>query len=304
MTISERTETFFGKTVEDYEPGQAVSTDPGIVYRLSLDYDADRSMADLLEEFLDKADQKTLQALIIGMWGESNDTGPGDVLALLESRAPDLPALRALFVGDMTYEECEISWIIQGDYESLLMAFPRLEELRIRGATSLQLPAFTHAGLRRLVIECGGLPQEIAEALTQSSLPALEHLELWLGTPDYGFTGDVALYGRVVDRLRSPRLRYLGLRDAEIADDLARWLAGQDWVAGLETLDLSLGTLGDAGAQALCGSAPMRKLRRLDLSHHYISQPLQEQLRAAIPGVVLDDPQEPDGDQRYVAVGE
>jgi hypothetical protein len=304
MTISERTETFFGKTVQEYDAGQAVSTDPGIVYRLSLDYDADRSMADLLEEFLDKADKKTLQALIIGMWGESNDTGPGDVLAMLESRAPELPALRALFIGDMTYEECEISWIIQGDYQPLLMAFPRLEELRIRGATSLQLPAFTHAGLRRLVIECGGLPEEIAQALAQSSLPALEHLELWLGTSDYGFAGDTALYGRVVDRLRSPTLRYLGLRDAEIADDLARWLAGQDWVAGLETLDLSLGTLGDAGAQALCGSAPMRKLKRLDLSHHYISQLLQDQLRAAIPGVVLDDPQEPDGDQRYVAVGE
>jgi hypothetical protein len=305
MTISERTETFFGKTVREYDPAQPVSSDPGLVYRLSLDYDAKGTIAQLIDGFLGQADRNRLEALVIGPWKEPHDTGADDVIAALVERAAGLPALRALFVGDMTYEECEISWIIQGNYQPLLQAFPRLEELRIRGSTSLQLPAFKHAALRRLVIESGGLPREVAEALAQSSLPALQHLELWLGTEDYGFSGDVALYRQVVDRLRGPGLRYLGLRDSEIADGLAQWLAREAWVEGLDTLDLSLGTLGDAGAAPLADSPHVRKLRRLDLSHHYISPPLQQRLRTAVAGVVLDDPQEGDGDDdRYVAVGE
>ncbi len=304
MTISEQTERFFGKTIEDFEPGTTPSNAPGTVYRLSLDYDADTSMAALLADFLDSGDASLLEALVIGSWGEAASDGPEEFLAELATRAPRLPAFKALFVGDMTYEECEISWITQGDYGPLLAAFPQLQALRIRGATSLVLPAATHAGLRELTIECGGLPRSVCEALAQSSFPALETLELWLGADDYGFDGDIDDVRLAVDKLRTPGLRTLGLRDAQIADEVAQWLATQAWTAQLHTLDLSLGTIGDAGAQALLASPHLRGLARLDLSHHYISKPLQAQLRAAIPGVVLDDEQDGDEDDRYVAVGE
>lgn len=305
MTISERTETFFGKAVQDYEGGVPAGG-PGVVHRLALDYDDKRSMVALLDEYLAHVDRSRLEALVIGMWGEPHDAGPDAVLERLAQRAAELPSFKALFVGDMTYEECEISWIIQGTrYHELLQAFPKLEVLRIRGATSLKFKPVTHAGLRQLVIESGGLPSEIAESLAQSELPALTHLELWLGDDNYGFDGDVALYRRVVDGLRTPALRVLGLRDSQIADGLAQWLAGEAWVAQLDALDLSLGTLSDAGAEALLGSPYMAGLKRLDLTHHYISEPLQDDLRAAIPGVVLDDAQDPgDEEDRYVAVGE
>jgi len=304
MTISEQTERFFGKTIEDFEPGTTPSKAPGTVYRLSLDYDADTSMAALLADFLDSCDAATLEALVIGNWGESASESPDEFLAELAARASRLPAFKALFVGDMTYEECEISWITQGDYGPLLQAFPQLQALRMRGSTSLALPATTHAGLRELTIECGGLPSSVCAALAQSSFPALETLELWLGVDDYGFDGDLDDVRLAVDKLRTPALRTLGLRDAEIADEVAQWLATQSWIAQLHTLDLSLGTIGDAGAQALLASPHVRGLARLDLSHHYISKPLQAQLRAAIPGVVLDDEQDDDEDGRYVAVGE
>lgn len=304
MTISERTETFFGKTVQDYDGGDPAGG-ADVVHRLVLDYDDERPLLDLLDEYLSKVDLSRLEALILGPWNEPHDESPDTALERLTSLAARMPDFKALFVGDMTYEECEISWIIQGTrYHELLQAFPQLELLRIRGATSLELQPVTHAGLRTLVIESGGLPSTVAQALAQSRFPALEHLELWLGSDDYGFDGDVALYRQVVGQLRTPSLRVLGLRDSQIADELAVWLAGEDWVASLEVLDLSLGTIGDAGAKALLASPHLAGLKRLDLSHHYISPELQEQLRAAIPGVVLDDAQEPDDDDRYVAVGE
>jgi hypothetical protein len=304
VTISESTETFFNKTVTAYDPALPVDLSGGKVYRLSLEYDDQRKMSDLLDEFLRAADKSRLDALVIGMWGEPYEQSADDVIAALIANAPQLPALRALFIGDMTFEECEISWIIQGDYTPLLQAFPQLEVLRIRGATDLSLHPVTHTALRSLTIESGGLPAEVAEALAGCELPALEHLELWLGDDNYGFSGDVGLYKHVLGALAGPSLRYLGLCDSQIADELAQWLAGEDLVGRLHTLDLSLGTIGDAGAQALLDSSHVRALKRLDLSHHYISSSLQEKLKALPLEVLLDDAQEEDDGDRYVAVGE
>ncbi|NVE01781.1 STM4015 family protein [Massilia sp. BJB1822] len=308
MTISDSTTSFHNKQVLQYDPESAFNPSPDVVYRLSLDYDDERKMADLISSFLEQADKATLEALIIGMWGEPYEASADDVIAALVSHAPQLPKLRALFIGDMTYEECEISWIVQGSYKPLLDAFPQLEELRIRGGNGLKLEPFAHQKLRKFTIESGGLDQQIAQALTESSMPQLEHLELWLGTEDYGFSGDVTLYQKVLAQLATPSLRYLGLRDAEIADQLAVWLAKEPLLAGITTLDLSLGTLGDVGAEALLNGTQLGTLTRLDLSHHYISSAKQEKLKALPFAVVLDDPQEDEEDDgevyRYVAVGE
>ena len=117
-------------------------------------------------------------------------------------------------------------------------------------------------------------------------------------------SGVVVPFERLLGALGGPTLRYLGLRDSQIADELAQWLADEEVVGRLQTLDLSLGTLGDAGARALLDSAHVRSLRRLDLSHHYISPALQQHLKALPLEVVLDDAQEEDDGERYVAVGE
>lgn len=303
MTISNETETFFNKPVALFEPGEPLDIGTN-VYRLALEYDADKQMVELIDEFFAQVDKSQLDAIIIGAWGEPASESVDDILAKLIADADELPNLRALFIGDMTFEECEISWIIQGSYNPLLNAFPKLEALRIRGSTDLIIEPFTHPALRSFTIECGGLPSEIAEALAASSMPNLTHLELWLGDEGYGFSGDAQLYRRVVTALMTPGLEYLGLRDSEITDDLATMLAAEEYVAQLKTLDLSLGTIGDAGAQALFESAYVPKLETLDLSHHYISEQWQTKLKTLPVQVILADPEREDDGERYVAVGE
>jgi hypothetical protein len=96
----------------------------------------------------------------------------------------------------------------------------------------------------------------------------------------FGSVGIPALPGRGgCQRIDPSRLSSLGLRNSEIADELAVYLAQQPWLAGLHTLDLSMGTLGDRGAEALCASPYVGSLRVLDLRHHYISEALVQRLR-------------------------
>ena len=56
--------------------------------------------------------------------------------ALINARGR-LTGLRGLFLGDIPYEDCEISWINQTDLTPLFAAFPRLEHFRSRGGEGL-----------------------------------------------------------------------------------------------------------------------------------------------------------------------
>jgi hypothetical protein len=307
MTVNEHVTEFAGLPVVVFDASAPLPADPGAVaWRISAEYDTPAAdFSALVGEFLTVVDPAAVTALIIGQWGQAYETqAPVDLLTDL---APRLTGLGALFLGEMTFEECEISWIRQGDVTPLLDAYPRLEVLRVRGADGLMLEPVRHTALRELAFESGGLPGRVVRAVGECDLPALEHLELWLGTGDYG--GDVTMddLSLILSGSRLPALRQLGLRDAEIADQVAAALAGAPVVARLDTLDLSLGALSDDGAAALLAGQPLTHLRRLDLHHHYIGEEMAGRMVAELAGVEIDlaEANQPSeyGD-RYVAVAE
>jgi hypothetical protein len=302
MTVVDYAEKFFGLPIVDFRHGEAIKR-RDCVYRLMQEtYDAEESQRELLDGFLAQVDAESLEALVIGPWNEASSDGPDGFLeGLIEAQ---LPALKALFVGDMTYEDCEMSWIIQTDYAPLLAAYPKLEVLRIRGTNELTLPKLSLPNLRELAIESGGLPSAIVRTIGDSELPALQKLELWLGDEGYGFDGDLATYKDLLAKIQPKRLDYLGLRNSEISDQLAGYLAQQSWLGSLHTLDLSMGTLGDDGAKALLASQFLQGLKVLDVRHHYISKSVVEQLAALPLTLEIDEAEEADDGDRYVQVSE
>ncbi|WP_068687738.1 STM4015 family protein, partial [Thermobifida halotolerans] len=261
---------------------------------------------DCFARFLDEVDTARVTALIVGCWGEESDDPASVPRDLLVEHAGRFPRLRALFLGEVLQEEAEISWIVQCDVAPLLAAFPALEELAVRGGDGLEFPATGHDALRGLVVQTGGLPPEVTTGILASRLPALEHLELWFGVEDYGRTTTVDDLAPLLAGELFPALRSLGLRNAEYTDDLVRALADAPVLRRLEVLDLSLGTLTDTGARVIRDSpAAFRRLRRLDLHRHHLSEPVMDELREALPDVDLDlgEPTEPrtfdDGSRWY-----
>ncbi|HEX4812347.1 MAG TPA: leucine-rich repeat domain-containing protein [Nonomuraea sp.] len=237
----------------------------------------------VFEEFLDTVPPASVEALVIGRWGPELDDDEAPI-QLLVAAADRLTGLKALFVG----AQAGIDRWYDAHVEELLDAYPGLETLRVRGGmgegVGLDRP-LTHASLRHLAIESDALSRDTVLAVAESELPALEHLELWLGDElDDG--PKVADLAPILAGTRWPRLRYLGLRNAEIADGMAAAAATAPVIAQLETFDLSLGTLSDAGAEALLAGQPLTHLRTLDLHHHFLSQEVQNRLTSALPGVV------------------
>jgi hypothetical protein len=305
--ISDNLTTLNGKSVRDFDAQTGIGNLESTVYRLRVDYDAyedGKNIPDMIGDFTKDVNAGQVEELIIGAFDfEGGNTS--EIAQALVDAAPKLPKLKSLFIGDITYEEYEISWINQCDLSAVLRAYPALEYFRVRGGNELSLgKSLQHTGLRHLIIETGGLPPSVITELASATLPNLEHLELWLGSEDYGFGSEVSDFDFVFQGSNFPKLRYLGLRDSVIADDLAKALSTAPIVNQLDVLDLSMGTLGDDGANALLQSSTIGKLKLLDLHYHFISEEVSRQLQKLGIAVNLKDRQEGDEGDRYIQVAE
>ncbi|WP_063039549.1 STM4015 family protein [Nocardia grenadensis] len=282
-----------------------------VAWRINLDYCVchPQSWADIFAQFLDIVDPTQVRALIVGVWSEDCEAGPDVVIDALVAARRRLPALRGLFLGDIVPEECELSWITQGPVTELLEAFPELEEFGVRGGENLAFPAVRHVRLRELTVETCGIPVDAVRGIAASDLPALNHLDLWLG-PGYDDVTDLA---PIFAGIRLPNLTYLALRNSEIHDDICAALASAPVVSRLKFLSISLGVLTDDGAAALLAGQPLGHLEFLDLQYNYLSDEMRDRLQQALEpeGVNLllyaehDEDEDEAGEfSRYVAVGE
>ncbi len=208
-----------------------------------------------------------------------------------------LPFLRSLRVEP---DEATRSWtsLTTSDLGTLL---PHVEVLELgAGAISLGLVDLPH--VRRFALRTTGLERETFAAIVGARWPSLEQLELWFGTTERG--GDEFEGNELIDFLRlerAPVLTGLALRNAEFTDALIEVLARSPALPRLRSLDLSLGTLTDAGASALLRHAPaFAHLTTLDLTENCLSVEAVRDVSARLPNVVAGDQKR----DRYVSVSE
>lgn len=298
-------ESFHGLPVHDFN-GSDDWKGPEIAYRIREEYDDETKIADRLGELLKQPGVEQLSALIVGAWTGSCEGEDSKVIVdLVDLAAPRLPGLRHLFFGEMTYEECEISWINQSDVTPLLDAFPQLETLRIRGGNGLSFSPIKHEHLRELAVETGGLPRSAIREICLCEFPALEHLELLLGEPGYGFDGGVEDLQPLLSGRLFPRLKWLGLMNSSIANEIAAVVVNAPLVARLEHLDLSLGNMDGEGVRSLLGLAALSNLKSLNISHHFASEDDIAALKQALKCQVLaEDKQDPEDEWRPIVHAE
>lgn len=314
MTISTPTSTFAGLPVQQYTTDAPPPADPAATaWKVATDWQHgdDKFVADLTAlAATDWAPQIT--ALLFGQWSEASDPFP------VAAAAPTLGAftgVRHLFLGDMTFDESEISWIDWGDLGTVLAAFGHLRTLQLRGGSTTLLDdpvPFTAPALPELTsltIESGGLQQQYLEAFLALDAPHLTDLEIWLGVDNYGAITTVDPLAPLLTGDPFPALTRLGLCNSDLADDLAAALDGAPILQHITHLDLSKGTLTDRGADTLA-AADLGAVTTLVLDHHYIGDDALRRLRAAHPHVTISaqDRQEPEtyGDEvhLYTAVSE
>jgi hypothetical protein len=319
VTTYEHLDRYAGLRVVDFRSDDKPKPGERVAWRVDIEWGSDpRLMASafsqVFDRFLATVDTTAVTHLVFGYWGSGIETSSEGPLRMLVDAAPRLPALKAVFFGEIIQEEEEISWIQQCDITPLLRAYPGLERLDVRGGNGLELSPLSSTALKVLRFESGGLPAAVVRAVGASDLPNLQTLELWLGVREYGGDATVADLAGILSGERLPALTRLGLMDSEIQDQICGAVAAAPVVARLKELVLSMGVLTDDGAEALLSGQPLTHLIELDLRHHFLTDPMAARLRAALAPVKMllmehaprdDEDDEEEGEfLRFVEVAE
>jgi len=181
------------------------------------------------------------------------------------------PTLRSLFLGDFSHEETELNWSTIGDLSCLWPAVPRLEKLTLRSG-SMTLGAIELPELRELATITGGLGSDGVRAIAGAPWPRLERLALQVGRVNEGACADAMELAPLLEARAAPALRHLGIVNCEFTDPLCDLLWQCPLLPRLASLDLSMGTLSDQGAEVLVAHrAAFASLELLDVSDNYLT---------------------------------
>ncbi|WP_392532547.1 HEAT repeat domain-containing protein [Nostoc sp. C117] len=276
---------FYNRQVESYDPKIGLQNTAEKAYVLD----------DNVTTFLREPDVNKVKALIF--------RGYYDLWRIL---SPDiLKNIKALFYGpyDIDYQ---ISWTYIEDISLILEGFPNLEMLLVRGGDNScpweKFISLRHENLKALIVETGGLGRDKIAQILSLELPALEHLELWLGSDEYGGNSSIDNLMPIFSGNLFPKLTYLGLRNSEYANNIAATIVNSSVINTIKVLDLSLGDLGDEGAEALLNCPAVNQLDILNVSNSCLTEEMVERLKLLDVEVIADTEKEP-GD-RYCSVSE
>ena len=254
-----------------------------------------KSVKDMVAIILADPEFPSLEEICIGDWGNAYDANCQPILDEIVEKADQFSHIQSLFIGDMSYEDCEVSWIRQGNYSKLWAALPNLRALTVKGSTELELGEIVHEGLEELTVICGGLGNDVIASIQNAKLPNLKKLLLYIGIEDYGFDGNADTIKELLEKADFPKLTYLGITDSEIQDELTAVVLESKFMGQLETLDLSNGTLTDEGGKLLLEAMPKwPNVKKLDLHYHYLSDEMAQSLEELPLTVDVDEQNEPD----------
>ncbi|MBD1920740.1 STM4015 family protein [Microcoleus sp. FACHB-831] len=309
--IGDRASKFANRRVKHFSPQTGITNPFGIAYFLGSDWNETEDITIKLERLVQDSQAGQVEALVFGMWnGNVAVDGSSKILVdALVAAKKRLANLKAVFIGDIPQEESEISWIQQSDISPILEAYPNLEVLQVRGGEGLAFSPVKHENLEALIVETGGLSRETVTQICALDLPALEHLELWLGSDGYGGNSSIEDIMPIISGELFPHLTYLGLRNSTYSDEIALWIARSPLMEHLKVLDLSMGTLSDNGALALLNCPAVNRLDILNVADNFLSEETVEWLSELdIQAIANDQKEEYDeeeyGYSRYCSVAE
>jgi hypothetical protein len=303
--------SFANRNVETFNPEVGISDPVGTAYVLRVEWDEiNVDITKNLELLLQDPQANQLEALVIGPWTqEMYECSSSIVVNALVAAKDQLTSLKAVFLGDITYDESEISWINQSDMSPLLAAYPNLEVLQVRGGEGLAFNSLHHEQLKTLIVQTGGLSRNTIAQIFAGNLPALEHLELWLGSDYYGGDSSVDDLRPLLSGNLFRKLTYLGLCNSKYSDDIAQAIVQAPIIERIKVLDLSLGTLGDEGAEALLNCPAVKQLNTLNVAENFLSDEMIERLKQLNVEVIADEQKEEEDEEedeykRYCSVSE
>lgn len=277
----------------------------GFIYRVRLSHDSYSDEAykgktvDILNDVLKHPSARFAVEFAFMSNGDPNEDDLQNLIDALGKNAP--PTLRKLSLGDNVDQ---ISWHHTGSLAKLWKGVPNLKTLEIETG-EFEVGKMEAPSLERAIFITGGLSKSCGKGIATASMPKIKHLEIYYGTDEYGGECSLSEVQPLLNRTDLTNLTYLGLKNSEFADEIASAMRGAKVLKTLKTLDLSLGTMTDAGAEALAAAKDsLAHLEVLDLTRNFLSAKGIKAVKGICKKVITSEQEDSDDDYRYVAIAE
>lgn len=232
---------------------------------------------------------------------DGEPTWDSAVEAMVEYGVP--ASLRSLVFDRGDY--WDISWTYLNTLEPLYPRVPDLEHLEII-LGHMELGSIDLPKLRHFEVWTGGFTGDNMKSVLGARWPELETLLLRFGgSEDYGASCSLEDVLPLLASTTIPKVRHLALANSPFVDELIPHLAKSPLLRQVTTLDLSLGEMTDAGANAILAHGDAFKhLTKLDVHRNYLSGEACSALRGLIANTDVASQEDPEDDYRYCQIGE
>lgn len=259
-------------------------------------WDEGKTHEDLCNSIINYKGFQNLKHITIANWLEPFDEDCQDFVDFILANKEKFAHIESYTFGDMDYEECEISWIMQANYEKF-WSLPNLKHIQIQGSQQLTLGNIVSDSLKSIEIRCGGLPADVLLSIEKAKTPNLEKLNLYLGIEEYGFDCTLENIVSMLSNSDFPHLTYLGLCNNEMAPEITQAILDSKYAGQIKTLDISKSVFRDNSAQLILDQVnKLPNLELLDLEYHFMSKEMMKKLEELPFKVNTKDRQEPDKD--------
>jgi uncharacterized protein (TIGR02996 family) len=258
-------------------------------YAYEEDTKFDGKLVDILKDVFEQPSGRYIVEINLMSNGDPNDDDLQDLLDLIGKKAP--PTVRKLVIGDNVDQ---ISWHHTGSLAKMWKGVPNLQVLEIETG-DFDVGAMDAPNLERAIFITGGLSKACGKHIAAANMPKIKHLEVFYGTDNYGGDCTIKEVKPLLDRTDLKHLEYLGIKNSEFGNDIAKAVVGAKIVKQLKTLDLSMSTITDEGAQALAdGKESLKHLECLDLTHNFLTKDGIKLVAGLCKKVVTADQQKAD----------
>lgn len=265
----------------------------GFIYRLRLSHNSysgaqEEKTVDILEQVFEHPSGRYIVELNFMSNGDPNDNDLQDLIDMVGKKAP--ATVRRIVFGDNVDQ---ISWHHTGNLGKMWKGVPNLKVLEIETG-EFEVGAMDAPALERAIFITGGLSKACGKHIANAKMPKIKHLEIYYGTDNYGGDCTVKEVKPLLERTDLKDLQYLGLKNSEFGNEMAKAVIGAKIVKQLKTLDLSKSTITDEGAQTLLdGKATLKHLDCLDLSTNFLTKDGIKLVQGICKKVVTEDQQKP-----------
>jgi uncharacterized protein (TIGR02996 family) len=294
--------------------GQAFLWRNGYIYRVRLSYNEyglpdgvgtfDGELSKILEQVFTHPSGRYVVELSFNSNGEPiEDDDLQPLIDVIAKKAPT--TIRKITFGDNVDQ---ISWHNTGNLGKMWKAVPNLKTFEIESGV-FEVGKLEAPNLERAIFITGGLSKSSGKSIATASIPKIRHLEIYYGQDNYGGNCTIKEVKPLLDRTDLKHLEYLGLKNSEFSDEIAKAVGSAKIVKQLKTLDLSLGVMTDEGAAHLAAAKDQLKhLETLDLTRNFLTKKGIALVKDVCKKVITANQEQADedGDEvyRYTDIGE